>query len=246
MREVRAASAATLVLGTIAAIVLLAGCQSPLADASATAARCVLPSGAITARAGHGCLVPVGDEVTSLDCARAAGMDGFVETTAVGTGASTRVALPLRAGPCPLVSTPGRALVQVATRSAMPADVVAVADFTSDFAADSYLSLNLRCGQSCVGVLYRVGEGLVADRDSTGRLTRTIADVPLGLDPTKPVRVVLQVDSNHVRAWIDGQVVGSGMTSVSGTGPVIFAVDDIDESQTASVRLLDLHVFRAA
>jgi hypothetical protein len=199
-------------------------------------------------RAGDGgaaCGVTLGLPLASVDCTRLAVLPpNFVAEADQFSGGAARPA-PVRFadGACAIsTAIPGSA-ARIRPQLVMPADVVAIADFTSDLLPPTFIELNVRCTTDfCVGAAAELDESATVERVAS--VPRTLSMTQDNLAHAGVVnRLVVSISGSQIQYWLNGHGYGPFQTGVLKPGYVTFNVGNRDGSLLAQAGLVRLQVF---
>jgi hypothetical protein len=251
------AGAAVLVIAAIVAAVALGmrptgGPVTPTTSTTNTpvATACGFLKSGVTPTAGAGgtCGVKLGSQVQADSMAGLSALPSDLRPTGVDSNLApnrTLPTLPVSGGFATLTSN-SKGSGPALTTTTGPADAVVVADFTPTSTADADIGIGIRCSTTECVLVYVSPSGNVwiSQRVAGGGLTQRFKDTAQ-VQVNQVNRLVVSVKGGQVQAWLNGNLVSSVPTDVSGAGTAIFFNVDQD-TKPSSVNLSDFYVFQAS
>jgi len=197
---------------------------------------------------GAACGVTLGVQLAGLDCTHLIVLPpNFVAESEQESGGASRPA-PVRFGDgaCTISTSIAGVVTRIRPKLPMPADIVVIADFTSDLLPPTVVSVTVRCEISdCVGVFTEVSHSAVSE--SVARVQRTLFSTSDGRPQAGvPNRLVVSASGDATRFWLNGHAYGPFKTGALKPAYVTFDVDNRDGSLLAQASLLRLLVFATA
>jgi hypothetical protein len=194
---------------------------------------------------GAACGVTLGLPLAAVDCTRLPALPpNFVaEADQVSGGASRPTPVRFADGACGISTAIPSGTARIRPQLVMPADLVAIADFTSDLLPPTFINLNVRCTTDyCVGAAVELDESATAS--TVASVTRTLSRAQDNLPHAGVVnRLVVSTSGSQIRYWLNGHGYGPFQTGVLQPGYVTFNVGNRDGSLSAQVGLVRLQVF---
>jgi hypothetical protein len=167
----------------------------------------------------------------------------LAEADQVSGGASGPTPVRFADGACAISTAKPHGAARIRPQLVMPADVVAIADFTSDLLPPTVINLNVRCTiDNCVGVSVELDESAIVE--AVASVSRTLSVTQDNLAHAGVVnRLVVSTSGNEVHYWLNGHGYGPFQTGVLKPGYVTFNVANRDGSLLAQAGLVRLQVF---
>jgi hypothetical protein len=194
---------------------------------------------------GAACGVTLGLLLAALDCTGLAVLPSnfLAEADQISGGASRPTPVRFSDGACAISTSIPRGAARIRPQPVMPADLVAIADFTSDLLPPTVINLNVRCTiDSCVGATVELDESAMVE--SVASRSRTLSVTQDNLARTGVVnRLVVSTSGNEIEYWLNGHGYGPFQTGVLKPGYVTFNVSNRDGSLLAQAGLVRLQVF---
>jgi len=194
---------------------------------------------------GDACGVTLGLLLPAVDCTRLPVLppNFLAEADQMSGGASRPTAVRIAEGTCTISTAIRSGVARIRPQLVMPADLVAIADFTSDLLPPTIVNLNVRCTiDSCVGAAVELDQSAMLE--VVASVARTLSATQDNLAHAGVVnRLVVSTSGNEVRYWLNGRGYGPFRTAVLKPGYVTFTVANRDGSLLAQAGQVRLQVF---
>ena len=228
---------------------LVAGCTakpvtgfpSPVSSHTQTsqATRCVeMLAGSSITTTSRSCVVPVGPLLLGLDCSTVNALPSDMYGETGGTiDTPTAVVVPIVNGRCRLSADTNGQVTRIAPAAQSPADVVGVVDFAVSSTDGVAGGISVRCGRvQCVtSELYSPSSFYLQEGKDPNAMPIQIAGRKFTFAAGRTYRMVVVAVGDHVKAWIDGTLVGAGLAFVTSGGYVTVFVYDFGAHATSYI-----------
>jgi hypothetical protein len=255
---IAAVAGAVLVVGLVVAIVALnlrpgAGGGAPAIGASTTpiAAACdFLKAGVVpVANSGGGCSVKLGNQLQADSFTGLSALPADLSGTGIDSNGTPngKATIPVSGGVATLSAVARGSGVGVMT-TAMPVDVVAIADFTPTTAGSANIGMGAHCGATDCVLVYVSPEGrawIVQRVGGAAPLLKFTESADVHVNQVN--RLVVAVRASRAISWLNGILVSSVGIDAGSAGPGAVTFFDTNQGTGPSAANLSaLYVFALA